>query len=211
MKVKEDFFTRGSFTLGDGSSIRFWEDTWLGGTPLAAQYPSLYSVVRHKDQTVAQILASVPLNIEFRRSLLGARWNRWLHLLHRLIDVQLENHDDEFRWRLTQIGKFTVKSMYLDLLNDNTVYLHKYLWKMKVPLKTKVFMWFVQRKEILTKDNLGCVRFQNEGEWNGMVPFRGHGMVPTPYSVRKRTRNGTVPYCVRLEALGAERNRHNHA
>jgi hypothetical protein len=25
---------------------------------------------------------------------------------------------------------------------------------MKVPLKTKIFMWFVQRKEILTKDNL---------------------------------------------------------
>jgi hypothetical protein len=47
-----------------------------------------------------------------------------------------------------------VKSMYLDLLNDRTVYLHKYLWKMKVPLKTKIFMWFVQRKEILTKDNL---------------------------------------------------------
>jgi hypothetical protein len=124
MKVKEDFFARGSFILGDGSSIRFWEDTWLGGTTLAAQYPSLYSVVRHKDQTVAQILALVPLNIEFRRSLLGARW---IHLLHRLIDVQLENHDDEFRWRLTQTGKFTVKSMYLDLLNDNTVYLHKYL------------------------------------------------------------------------------------
>jgi hypothetical protein len=154
MKVKEDFFARGSFILGDGSSIRFWEDTWLGGTPLAAQYPSLYNVVRHKDQTVAQTLASVPLNIEFRRSLLGAHWNHWLHLLHRLIDVQLENHDDEFRWRLTQMGKFMVKSMYLDMLNDNTVYLHKYLWKMKISLKTKIFMWFVQRKEILTKDNL---------------------------------------------------------
>jgi hypothetical protein len=84
----------------------------LGGTPLAAQYPSLYNVVRHKDQTVAQTLASIPLNIEFRRSLLGARWNQWLHLLHRLIDVQLENHDDEFRWRLTQTGEFMVKSMY---------------------------------------------------------------------------------------------------
>jgi hypothetical protein len=121
---------------------------------LAAQYPSLYNVVRHKDQTVAHTLASVPLNIEFRRSLLGARWNHWLHLLHRLIDAQLETHDDEFRWWLTQTGKFMVKSMYLYLLNDNTVYLHKYLWKMKVHLKTKIFMWFVQRKEILTKDNL---------------------------------------------------------
>jgi hypothetical protein len=26
-----------------------------------------------------------------------------------------------------------------------------------------------------------------------MVPFRGHGTVPTPCSVRKRTRNETVP------------------
>jgi hypothetical protein len=44
--------------------------------------------------------------------------------------------------------------MYLDLLNGNTNYLQKYLWKMKVPLKIKIFMWFVHRKEILTKDNL---------------------------------------------------------
>jgi hypothetical protein len=32
--------------------------------------------------------------------------------------------------------------------------MHKYLWKMKVPLKINIFMWFVHRKEILTKDNL---------------------------------------------------------
>jgi hypothetical protein len=43
--------------------------------------------------------------------------------------------------------------MYLDLLNGNIGYLHKYLWKMKVPLKIKILMWFVHRKEILTKDN----------------------------------------------------------
>jgi hypothetical protein len=98
---------------------------------------------------VAHTFASVPLNIEFRRSLVGARWNRWLHLLHRLINVQLEPHDDKFRWRLTQTGKFAVKLMHLDPLNDNTIYLHKYLWKMKVPLKTKIFMWSVQQKLLL--------------------------------------------------------------
>jgi hypothetical protein len=40
------------------------------------------------------------------------------------------------------------------MLNDNTVFLRKYIWKMKVPLKIKIFMWFVYQKEILTKDNL---------------------------------------------------------
>jgi hypothetical protein len=44
--------------------------------------------------------------------------------------------------------------MYLDLLDGNTVFLHKYLWKMKVPLKIKIFMRFLHRQEFLTKDNL---------------------------------------------------------
>jgi hypothetical protein len=51
--------------------------------------------------------------------------------------------------------------MYLDLLNDDTKYLKKYIWKMKVPLKIKVFMWFLHRKVILTKDNLA------RRNWNG--------------------------------------------
>jgi hypothetical protein len=29
MKVKDDFFRRGSFTLGDGLITRYLEDTWL--------------------------------------------------------------------------------------------------------------------------------------------------------------------------------------
>jgi hypothetical protein len=44
--------------------------------------------------------------------------------------------------------------MYLDLLNANTKYPRKYIWKMEVPLKIKVFMWFFHRKVISNKDNL---------------------------------------------------------
>jgi hypothetical protein len=44
--------------------------------------------------------------------------------------------------------------MYLDMLDDDTKCLKRYIWKMKVPLKIKVFMWFLHRKVILTKDNL---------------------------------------------------------
>jgi hypothetical protein len=32
--------------------------------------------------------------------------------------------------------------------------LRKYIWKMKVLLKIKIFMWFLHQKVILTKDNL---------------------------------------------------------
>jgi hypothetical protein len=44
--------------------------------------------------------------------------------------------------------------MYIDYMDDHTKYLHKYLWKIKVPLKIKVFMWFLNKKVLLTKDNL---------------------------------------------------------
>jgi hypothetical protein len=46
-----EFFERGAFILGDGKDIRFWEDTWLGETPLSSQYPSLYNLVSHKQSS----------------------------------------------------------------------------------------------------------------------------------------------------------------
>jgi hypothetical protein len=30
MKVKEELFSRGSFIVGNGESVWFWEDIWLG-------------------------------------------------------------------------------------------------------------------------------------------------------------------------------------
>ena len=44
--------------------------------------------------------------------------------------------------------------MYLDVINSNSIPSSKYVWKVKVPLKIKVFMWFVHKQVILTKDNL---------------------------------------------------------
>jgi hypothetical protein len=65
MKVKDEFFKCGSFIVNNGMSTRFWEDTWLGNKPLADQYPSLYSIVRNKNVTVATTLVTMPLNIGF--------------------------------------------------------------------------------------------------------------------------------------------------
>ena len=68
--------------------------------------------------------------------------------------VQLTNEPDKFSWALTNSGIFTVRSLYLDLMSGHTVVLRKFIWKMKVPLKIRIFMWFLFRKVILTKDNL---------------------------------------------------------
>jgi hypothetical protein len=44
--------------------------------------------------------------------------------------------------------------MYLDLLDGHTVFLRKYIWKLKVPPKISISMWFLHRKVILRKENL---------------------------------------------------------
>jgi hypothetical protein len=50
-------------------------------------------------------------------------------MLHRLILVQLTDQEDSFKWRLTPSGLFSVKSMYINFLNDHTVYFKKVFLK----------------------------------------------------------------------------------
>jgi hypothetical protein len=65
MASKKFFFRYGSFSIKDGSEIRFWEDKWLGNSTLREQYPSLYNIVRHKGDTIAMDLESFPSNVTF--------------------------------------------------------------------------------------------------------------------------------------------------
>ena len=44
--------------------------------------------------------------------------------------------------------------MYLDLIDCGLIPKSVYIWKIKVLLRIKIFMWFVHKRMILTKDNL---------------------------------------------------------
>jgi hypothetical protein len=87
MATKKHFFGPGTFSIKDGSEIRFWEDKWLGATSLCEQYPALYSIVRHKGDTIAKILETSPPNVSFRRDLSGQRLVSWNALLLRLANI----------------------------------------------------------------------------------------------------------------------------
>jgi hypothetical protein len=58
--------------------------------------PPLHNIVHHKNVTLAHVCGSAPLNIGFRRSLNGNKWDKWMHLLQRLIMVQLNDNVDVF-------------------------------------------------------------------------------------------------------------------
>lgn len=102
---------------------------------MSTQYPTLYNIVQRRDVSVQSVLGETHPNLAFRRALTGNKYERWLHLLERLMDISLTTQPDSFVWGLTNSGVYTVKSMYLYLLNDNIVFLRKYIWKLKVSLK----------------------------------------------------------------------------
>ena len=110
--------------------------------------------MRDPHATVSKVLSTRPLNISFTRALVGNKLTEWLSLVARISNVELVEGSDYFRWRLTNSGLFSVRSLYLHNMERQTPFRHKKIWKMKIPLKIKIFFWFLQRGVVLTKDNL---------------------------------------------------------
>ena len=113
--------------------------------PFKAKYPSLFMVVRDPHATMAKVLATRPLNLYFRRALVDNKLVEWQNLVAQIAHVQLVDGSDTFRWNLTNSGSFTVRSFYLHLLDSQPPFRHKMIWKLKIPLKIKIFLWFLQR------------------------------------------------------------------
>jgi len=162
MKVKRDFLRFGTFIINDGSQVRFWEDTWLGNSPLRDQYPQLYNIVRKKQDTVADVLSTQIPNLSWRRDLIGNKLVMWNNLVLHLSTIVLSQQRDGFKWNLDHTGVFSVKSHYLGLINQNTPNLNTRIWKLKAPLKIKFFLWYLKRGVILTKDNLAKWNLQGK-------------------------------------------------
>jgi hypothetical protein len=127
MNVKEDFLNMDNFDVHDARQTRFWDDSWLGATPLKQQYPNLYNIVQRKSATVAEVFNSRPLNITFHRSLVAENLLAWHELVGKLMDIQLTDRSDSFKWSLNHNGQFSVSSMYKASLDTNVVPNNSYL------------------------------------------------------------------------------------
>jgi hypothetical protein len=162
MEVKNLVLERGRFNVQDGTQTRFWEDLWLGKEPLMKKYPALYNIVRKKNVSVAQVLSTTPLNVSFRRVLVGDNWEKWISLVGNVLMVNLNDHKDSFIWTASKC--FSVKSMYNDIVLKQGAPVNCWSWKAKIPLKIKIFLWFLKNEVVLTKDNLvkrqwkGCTK-----------------------------------------------------
>jgi hypothetical protein len=161
MKVRDTFLENGRFIVNDGKEIRFWEDKWLGNFTLKQRFPALYNIVRRKNDVVANVCRTIPLNVLFRRGLHGINLQKWRELVDMIVSVSLNDSRDTFKWNLHQNGLFTVHSMYALLISNGQIRQDQIGWRLKLPLKIKIFSWYLRRGVILTKDNLA------KRNWNG--------------------------------------------
>jgi hypothetical protein len=65
--------------------------------------------------------------------------------------IQLLSGLDEFRRNLNANGAFSIDSLYKAILQSDIPIDNKNkIWKMKIPLKTNIFGWYLCRGVILT-------------------------------------------------------------
>ena len=96
----------------------------------------------------------------FRRSLVGNNLQAWHNLVAKIVNVQLTDQRDTFFWSLTQKGHFTVRSMYRTLIGRLLAPRKNLIWKLRLPLKIKIFIWYLQKGVVLTKDNLARQQYK---------------------------------------------------
>jgi hypothetical protein len=148
---KDLVLQRGRFRVQDGSQTRFWEDLWLGKDPLIVKHPSLYKLVRKKNMSFVQVLSTTPLNVSFRRVLVGDSWDKWLELVGNVLMVNLNDHRDSFIWTTNKI--ISLKNMCNDIILREGTPVNCWAWKVKIPLRIKIFLWYLRNGVVLTKGN----------------------------------------------------------
>jgi hypothetical protein len=102
-------------------------------------FPSLYNLERNKKVSVAKVLSTSPINVSFRRALVGVNRDKWLELVGVVLHVQLDDQDDKFLWGLGNKA-FSKQSMYKDILCKEGIPRSCFNWKVKLPLKIKIFL-----------------------------------------------------------------------
>jgi hypothetical protein len=137
----------------NGKKTLFWTDKWVNNSPLAVQFPRLYLLSFQKDITVSKAKNEGWVVFQFRRMLYGETLQQWYEVKRLVDEFQLGDEPDRVKWKIGCRGTFRVKDLYLQLRAEGS-FPQKFLWKIKIPMKVRIFLWEVLKNSILTKDNL---------------------------------------------------------
>ncbi|WMV40904.1 hypothetical protein MTR67_034289 [Solanum verrucosum] len=140
--------------VGNGRKTLFWNDIWMGQTPLRQQFPDIYILNQQKMAAIVEVKNEQGWNLIFRRFLNDLEMERLTQFYNTLEQAKnLTCEEDKLTWKLEKDGKFKVKSAYkLLYISTETKELWpwKMIWKGKIPHKVAYFTWLVARQSVLT-------------------------------------------------------------
>lgn len=78
----------------------------------------------------------------------------WNYLQAECSQISQSEDEDRLIWLFTASGQLAVRSFYKSMKSQCVIFSNKFLWKVKIPLKIKTFLWLMLKDSILTRDNL---------------------------------------------------------
>ncbi|GKV01589.1 hypothetical protein SLEP1_g14135 [Rubroshorea leprosula] len=121
--------------LGEGNSVKFWEDVWIGDESLANKFPRLFLNSLDREKSIAQMgfwsNGSWSWSLEWRRPNFSWEEHSMAELRRMLQTIQpIKGQKDQWEWRHDQ-GIYSAKSRYQALSNSHQQSrnnLHKRVW-----------------------------------------------------------------------------------
>lgn len=151
-----------SIRMGNGASIWFWEDIWIGNSSFASDFPGHYRVANSHGSSIASLACSsfapIAWNLSFARNLSDREAGDLASSLSRIDHLSLDSSlCDKLVWLLHSSEVFSCKSFFEKITEKSNIpffSLHKRIWKSFAPLKVKLFVWSLVHRSILTNEVL---------------------------------------------------------
>ncbi|MFS7909622.1 putative RNA-directed DNA polymerase [Helianthus anomalus] len=143
--------------LGNGKSIRFWVDIWLGEEALKDKYPNLFKLELDKLVTVADRCVFQGENADgfwnkVYASSVGSVIAEKEDCLININNVVLSGDQDKWQWLGDDSGLYTVKAAKLWLQKEEQQQVPDFVldWCTWVPSKVNIFVWRAEMDRIAT-------------------------------------------------------------
>ena len=140
--------------LGNGNDFKFWLDEWFGRGALREEFPRLFALARSPNATTWECWDGA-WSPTFNAALSDQRLEEFMIMQQRISNKwhHPTSHDG---WEWEDVV-FTVKSAYKKIREEQyevdplLAEACQFIWRLKVPLKVKIFGWFLLLGRLMTR------------------------------------------------------------
>jgi mannosylglycoprotein endo-beta-mannosidase len=141
--------------VGDGTKVRFWEDTWFGTSPLAVQFFDLFVICNEQNKTISQVWDGSTLMLSFRRNFPPILLQQWQELEEIASSITFSDDCDSLIWKYESSGIYSSSCLYaiINFGGVMPIYIPA-VWNLIVPPRVHIFLWILSHNKLMTRDNL---------------------------------------------------------